>query len=96
MVMVMLHHTSGSNHLIIMGEGAIEFFFKNNNSLINDHEVEVSNTSMTTENVKLQLKIKVCFEKNHMSTPFQLQITKTKYPINIVDQQKGRQEWSSS
>ena len=51
---------------------------------------------MTTENVKLQLKIKVCFEKNHTSTPFQLQITKTKCPINIVDQQKGRQEWSSS
>ena len=24
---------------------------------------------MTTENVKLQLKIRVCFEKNHMSTP---------------------------
>jgi hypothetical protein len=23
---------------------------------------------MTTENVKLQLKIRVCFEKNHMST----------------------------
>ena len=46
------------------------------------------------KNVKLQLKIKVCFEKNHMFTPppppFQLQISKTKYPINIVDQQKGR------
>jgi len=27
MVMVMLHHTSGSNHLIFMGEGAMEFFF---------------------------------------------------------------------
>ena len=24
---------------------------------------------MTTENVKLQLNIRVCFEKNHMSTP---------------------------
>jgi hypothetical protein len=69
----------------------MNFFFLNNNSLINDHEVEVSyssfigvafnihlrktipksqigqntNTSMTTENVKLQLKIRVCFEKNH-------------------------------
>ena len=34
MVMVMLHHTSGSNHLIFMGEGAMEFKKKNNNSLI--------------------------------------------------------------
>ena len=43
---------------------------------------------MTTENMKLQLKIRVCFEKNHVyPPPFQLQITKTKYPINIVDQQ---------
>jgi hypothetical protein len=42
MVMVMLHHTSGSNHLIFMGEGAMEFKKKKKNSLINDHEVEVS------------------------------------------------------
>ena len=45
MVMVMLHHTSGSNHLIFMGEGAMEFLKKNNNLLINDHEVEVSYSS---------------------------------------------------
>jgi hypothetical protein len=53
---------------------------------------------MTTENMKLQLKIKVCFEKNHMSTrpPFSITDYKNQVPINIVDQQKGRQEWSSS
>jgi hypothetical protein len=45
MVMVMLHHTSGSNHLIFMGEGAMELKKNNNNSLINDHEVGVSYSS---------------------------------------------------
>ena len=46
------------------------------------------------ENVKLQ--IKVCFEKNHMSTPLPLFNYRFQKPINIVDQQKGKQEWSSS
>ena len=31
MVMVMLHHTSGSNHLIFMGEGAMEIKKKKKN-----------------------------------------------------------------
>ena len=36
---------------------------------------------MTTENVKLQLKIRVCFEKNHMSTPPPFSITDYKNQV---------------
>ena len=36
---------------------------------------------MTTENVKLQLKIRVCFEKNHMSTPYPFSITDYKNQV---------------
>jgi hypothetical protein len=79
----MLHHTSGSNHL------------KKNDTQKPDwvkHKYKYDNRKCETAIKNLSL----FWEKSYVYPPVQLQITKTKYPINIVDQQKGRQEWSSS